>query len=120
MTFGCGRVAAVSRGQAHRPDVVEVHWRITVAVHTIATAAHDGEHNFFIYPVGSRGKIAMKNRGEKSRGKSNHIWAVGTPGAWAPDPNKKKSISRNVRSVGTYRRSNREPKSGSEIPIDAK
>ncbi len=52
----------------------------------------------------SRGKIAEKNRGEKSRekiaekfrgeisreksrGKSNHIWAAGPPGAWAHDPN---------------------------------
>jgi hypothetical protein len=98
LTFGCGRVSAVSRGQANlnRPDVV----RITVAVRAIATAAHDGERNCFIYPVesrgkfagktrgeNSRGKFAWKNRGENSRGKSNHISAAGSPGAWVPDPN---------------------------------
>ncbi len=96
---------------------------------------------FFIYPVEPQGKfagkirgeirgeirggknwhrkIAGKNHGEKSRGKSNHIWAAGTLGAWAPDP-PKKIIRRNVRSVGTYRRSDQESKAGSEIPINAK
>jgi hypothetical protein len=42
------------------------------------------------------GKIAGKNRGGKSRGKSNHFWAAGTAGAWAPDQNKKKL------NVGTF------------------
>jgi hypothetical protein len=67
MTFGFCRLAAVARGPAHRPEVMEEHsssqhhlhrnWRpITVSA-------------FFIYPVESRGKIAGKNRGEKSRGK---------------------------------------------------
>ena len=45
---------------------------------------------------------------------------AGQTGASAPEtPNKKKAWSRNIRSVGTYRRSDREMKVGLEEPTGA-
>ncbi len=100
------------KGRPRQRDTILVMEQ--AAICTIATATHDGERNFFIYPVEQlgkfagkncgeksrgkiagekcwkklRGKIARKNRGENSRGKSNSFWVADTPGAWAPDPNK--------------------------------
>jgi hypothetical protein len=76
MTFGFCRLAAVARGPAHRPEVMEEHsgslhhlhrnWRpITVSAFFHLPSRIAGKNR----GEKSRGKMAGKNRGEKSRGK---------------------------------------------------